>query len=139
MHSRCRCNQARHHALCKILQLTRPQVSCECILSSANQRPKSTHQSNYTTDKDGRIVCRSLPKTRGADTFGTDCGVRSTGKGRLFAQGEVFKHDLTGKMNGTGQNRSLKRGVRPARVFVRRGSTVYALLLSAFRSHKIFL
>ena len=57
--------------------------------------------------------------------FGTDGGVRWTGKARLFVQGEVFKHDLTGKMFGTGQNRSFKGGVRPSRVFVRRGSTVH--------------
>ncbi len=36
----------------------------------------------------------------------------------------VFKHDLTGKMFGTGQNCSFKWGVRLSRVFVRRGSTV---------------
>ena len=48
-----------------------------------------------------------------------------TGRTRLFAQGEVFKHELTEKMFGTGQNRSVKRGVRLSRVFVRRGSTVY--------------
>ena len=49
--------------------------------------------------------------------------VRPTGV--LFAQGGVFKQDLTEKIFGTDQNCSLKRGVRLTRVFVRRGSTVY--------------
>ncbi len=65
-----------------------------------------------------------LAKTPGADRFGRQTTVRWTGRARLFAQGEVFKHELTGKMLGTGQNRSFKRGVRLTRVFVRRGSTV---------------
>ena len=43
----------------------------------------------------------------------------------MFVQGGVFKQDLTGKLFGTGQNCSFKRGVRLTRVFVRRGSTVY--------------
>ncbi len=37
----------------------------------------------------------------------------------------VFKHDLTGKLYGTGQNRSFKWGLRLSRVFVGRGSTVH--------------
>ncbi len=46
----------------------------------------------------------------------------------VFVGGGVFKHDCTGKMFGTGQNRSVKWGVRLARVFVRRGSTVFGNL-----------
>ena len=58
-----------------------------------------------------------------AHFWGTN--VRSLNReARLFVIRGVFKHVLTGKMNGTGQNRSLKRGVRLSRVFVRRGSTV---------------
>ncbi len=64
-------------------------------------------------------------KTSLTDTFGGQTAVRSTGRARLLAQGGVFKHDLTGKLFGTGQNRSFKRGVRLTRVFVRQGSTVH--------------
>ena len=63
-------------------------------------------------------------KTSQADTFRGQTAVCSTGRARLFAQGGVFKQDLTGKMFGTGQNCSFKWGVRLSRVFVRRGSTV---------------
>ncbi len=53
-------------------------------------------------------------------------GVRSfTGDPSEFVVGEVFTHKLTGKMFGTGQNRSFKWGVRLTRVFVRRGPTVF--------------
>ncbi len=69
-------------------------------------------------------------KTSGTDTFGTGCAVRLTGNARLFAQRGVIKHGYEEKLLGTGQNRSFKRGVRPTRVFVRRGSTVYVLSLS---------
>ena len=48
----------------------------------------------------------------------------------MFAQGEVFKHESTGKMYGTGQNRSFKWGVRLIGVFVRRGSTVFASVVN---------
>ncbi len=66
-----------------------------------------------------------LTKTPRTDGFGGQRTVRWTGRARLFAQGEVFKHECTGKLFGTGQSCSFKRGVRPTRVFVRRGSTVY--------------
>ncbi len=66
-------------------------------------------------------------KTSHTDTFGGQTAVRSTGRARLSAQGGVFKQDLTGKLLGTGQNCSFKRGVRLVRVFVRRGSTVFEL------------
>ncbi len=59
-----------------------------------------------------------------ADTFGGQRIVRWAGSAGLFAQRGVFVLNLTGKMFGTDQNRSLKRGVRLSRVFVRRGSTV---------------
>ncbi len=64
-------------------------------------------------------------KTSHTDSFGGQTVVRSTGRTRLSVQRGVFKQDLIGKMFGTGQNRSLKRGVRLSRVFGRRGSTVY--------------
>ena len=70
-------------------------------------------------------------KTSLTDTFGGQTAVRWAGRARLFAQGGVFKQDLTGKMFGTSQNCSFKRGVRLSRVFVRRGSTVF---LSATQS-----
>ena len=63
-------------------------------------------------------------KTSPTDTFGGQTAVRWTGRARLSVQRGVFKHDLEGKLFGTGQNRSFKRGVRLTRVFVRRGSTV---------------
>ncbi len=63
-------------------------------------------------------------KTPRTDRFGGQRAVRWTGRERLFAQGEVFKHELTEFLFGTGQNRSFKWGVRLTRVFVRRGSTV---------------
>ncbi len=63
-------------------------------------------------------------KTSHTDTLGGQTAVRSTGRARLFTQRGVFKQDSTVKMFGTGQNRSFRWGVRPSRVFVRRGSTV---------------
>ena len=77
-------------------------------------------------------------KTSHTDTFGGHTAVRSTGRARLFVQRGDFKQVLTGKMFGTGQNRSFKRGVRLSRVFVRRGSTVHVfhiiLILTAVYS-----
>ncbi len=64
-------------------------------------------------------------KTSLTDTFGGQTAVRSTGRAGLFVQGGVFKHHLTGKLFGTSQNCSFKRGVRLTKVFVRRGSTVH--------------
>ncbi len=49
------------------------------------------------------------------------------GRAGLFIQGGVIKHDLAGKMLGTGQNCSFKRGFCPIRVFVKRGSTVIGI------------
>ena len=63
-------------------------------------------------------------KTSLTDTLGGQTAVRLAGRARLFVPGGVFKQLLTGKLFGTGQNCSFKRGVRPTRVFVRRGSTV---------------
>ncbi len=60
-------------------------------------------------------------------TYGHFWGTNGRSFGR---EGEVvrskrgFKQHLIGKLFGTGQNCSFKRGVRPTRVFVRRGSTV---------------
>ncbi len=64
-------------------------------------------------------------RTPGYGRSGTETGVRSTGNAGSSVQNGVFKHDCTGKMTGTDQNRSFKWGVRLTRVFVRRGSTVY--------------
>ena len=63
-------------------------------------------------------------KTSLTDTFGGQTAVRSTGRARLFVKGGVFIQHLIGKLFGTDQNCSFKRGVRLTRVFVRRGSTV---------------
>ena len=63
-------------------------------------------------------------KTSHANTFGGQTAVRSTGRLRLSVKRGVFKHDLEGKLFGTGQSCSFKWGVRLTRVFVRRGSTV---------------
>ncbi len=63
--------------------------------------------------------------------------VRSTGRARLFVQREVFKQALMGNMFGTSQNRSFKRGVRLSRVFVRRGSTVYTLVIHIISVHGV--
>ena len=49
--------------------------------------------------------------------FGRESGVVRSKRGFLL--------NLIGKMFGTGQIRSLKRGVRLTRVFARRGSTVF--------------
>ncbi len=73
-------------------------------------------------------------KTSLTDTLGGQTAVRWAGRAGLFVKGGVFKHDLIEKMLGTGQNRSFNRGVRPARVFVRRGSTVYHSLISRWIS-----
>ncbi len=62
-------------------------------------------------------------KTSLTDSFGGQTAVRWAGRARLFAQRGVFIQCLIGKVFGTGQNRSFKRGVRLTSVFVRRGST----------------
>ena len=66
-------------------------------------------------------------KTSLTDAFGGQTGVRSAGRAGLFVQRGVFILNLTGKMFGTGQKRSFKRGVRLGRVFVRWGSTAIAI------------
>ncbi len=71
-----------------------------------------------------KLTIKPGKKTSLTDTFGGQMVVRSAGRAGLFVQRGVFILNKAGKMVGTGQNRSLKRGVRLSRVFVRRGSTV---------------
>ncbi len=104
------------HKTCKMRLL--PDMSCFGLELNFKLWIKLTVTAQQRTGRE---------KTSHTDTFGGQMTVRWAGRARLLAQGGVFKHDLTGKLFGTGQNRSFKRGVRPTRVFVKRGSTVVDL------------